>query len=93
MKKGKLFQVEEAKKYQAQDTEDLGLHIEERSVQREITGKERGAFRPMIVRAKQMDQRQAPLDQPPQIQILVLVAHRHQMIAGAAMNQDKTLQI
>ena len=93
MKKGKPFQVEEAKKYQAQDTEDLGLHIEERSGQREITGKERGASRRMIVRAKQMDQRQAPLDQPPRIQILVLVAHRHQMIAGAAMNQDKTLQI
>ena len=74
MKKGKLFQVEEAKKYQAQDTEDLDLHIEERSVQREITGKERGASRRMIVRAKQMDQRQAPLDQPPRIQILVLVA-------------------
>ena len=93
MKKGRLFQVGEAKRYQAQDTEDLGLRIGERSDQREIIENERGACRRTIVKAKQMDLRQAPLDQPPQILILALVEHRHQMIAGAAMNQDKTLQI
>ena len=63
------------------------------TIRREIIENERGASRRTIVKAKQMDLRQVPLDQPPQILIQALVAHRHQMIAGAAMNQDKIHQI